>query len=83
MRRHVLDQRLELLVQGLGGLVHLYRDRHTVQLSLEMRECVDKVAHLIYLLRITHTRSKSRREGGGEDSGKSDVRRSDESFRSV
>ena len=81
MRRHVLEQRLELLVQRLGGLVHLHRDRHTVQLSLEMRECVDKVAHLIYLLRITHTRSKSRREGGGEDSGKSDVRRSDKSFR--
>jgi hypothetical protein len=46
MRRHVFEQRLELLVKGLGGLVHLHRGRDTVQLSLEMRECVDKLAHL-------------------------------------
>jgi hypothetical protein len=63
-----------LLTNSEGLQPHLHRDRHTVQLSLEMRECVDKVAHLIYLLRIVRTRSKSRREGGGEDRGKSDVR---------
>ena len=62
MRRHVLEQRLKLLVQRLGGLVHLHCDRDTVQLSLEMRECVDKLAHLIYLLRIARTRSKPNRK---------------------